>query len=111
MATIEQIDKAFTRYYKSLGKDYHNQFALYCDDNGYEEEDIKEDIEDEAIASGLVEFDEHFPFKIPPKDEYEAMRFIHQLIGNFYYHPNDIQFKIPISYVIFHITTKSRYCF
>ena len=101
MATIQQIDEAFARYYESLNHQYHAEFATYCEDNGYDEDCIKNDIEQEASESELVEFDEHFPFRNPPHNQEEVMEFIHQLIRKFYYCPSALGYIIPTSYVDF----------
>lgn len=96
MEVIERMDAEFARYYKWCNRDYHNQFATFCKVQDYNADSIEDDVKDVANESQLVEFDEDFPFKKPPNDEEEKMKYIHQLIRQFYY-------KIPESYVIVYI--------
>ena len=85
MATIEEIDTAFSKYYESLGKPYNSIFLTFCSDNGYDQESIQNDIEEDVDESELVEFDEDFPFENTPKKEQDKRLFIHQMLKKFYH--------------------------
>lgn len=98
MATIEQINESFREYYTSLNKEYNNKFALFCEENGFDEDSIRDDIENETDESFLVDFDDDFPFKHSPKDEQSTKLFIHRLIWRFYHFSLPADDIIPKSY-------------
>eukprot|EP01084_Bolivina_argentea_P128161 226581_1 len=86
-SVIKKIDKSLANYYKSLGKDYDKLFENYCEENGLDDEEtIQEECDlDDPSDSMLIDFDEeHFPFKIPPKNEQEKKQFIFDLIRKCY---------------------------
>ena len=56
MASIEQIDCAIGRYYGSLNKEYNNNFATYCDENGIDAATLITEIDEDPDSSMLVEF-------------------------------------------------------
>ena len=73
--TIEQVNEAVGQYYKALGKEQqYNQhdtglFEHYCDENGIDEETLKDDLNGNPGDSMLVDFDNDFP--IPPNEQPE----------------------------------------
>eukprot|EP01084_Bolivina_argentea_P275904 470623_1 len=71
--SIEQIDIALARYYKSLGQPYDKLFAGYCEDNGLEDDTLDEELEVDPSDCLLIDFDENFPFAKAPKDRGQAI--------------------------------------
>eukprot|EP01084_Bolivina_argentea_P213358 362376_1 len=75
MATIiDKLDNALQMYYKQLNKEYMNdgvgKFKAFCDENGFEEDDINTEMAMEnAEDCVLVDFDEEFPLDIPIDDD------------------------------------------
>ena len=84
MATIQEIDEALGRYYKSFNKEYDHLFADFCEENGFEEYHVAEDINVNPEDSDLVEFDEDFPFEKTPQNKAEA---IHDILAQLYNNP------------------------
>eukprot|EP01083_Nonionella_stella_P296020 1005766_1 len=74
---IEKIDEGLKKYYKSLGKEYDKLFSNYCDDNGFDEDALEEELQVDPSDCLLVDFDDNFPFKKQPTDK---VRFIFDLI-------------------------------
>eukprot|EP01084_Bolivina_argentea_P077546 140681_1 len=60
---IEQINIGLSRYYKSLGKEYINNFLLYCEENGFEDDSLADEFDEEPQDCMLAQFDSNFPFK------------------------------------------------
>ena len=91
MATIEQINNALERYYKSLNQPYQNQFTIFCDDNGYDDEGIGDELDDQE--NDLNDFDEDFPIShhIVAKIQDKSL-FIHKILSTIYQSP-EIQFS------------------
>eukprot|EP00483_Globobulimina_turgida_P012264 UN12286 len=65
MSIIDQIDRVLEEYYKSFKRnDYKNadgigKFKKYCDDNGFEENDISEEMKAPPDDCMLVDFDKN----------------------------------------------------
>eukprot|EP01084_Bolivina_argentea_P004121 7805_1 len=67
---IRQIDKGLERYYKLLNANYtyedeRNKFIAFCEDNGFYDEDVKEELKQDFEDCMLIDMDDDFPF---PKD-------------------------------------------
>eukprot|EP01083_Nonionella_stella_P208880 757693_1 len=65
---IKRIDNALEKYYFSVNvssyrnKEGQGKFKLYCDDNGFEQNDIEEELSQGADDCMLVDFDgKYFP--------------------------------------------------
>eukprot|EP01083_Nonionella_stella_P168008 566068_1 len=72
LSIIERTCAAIGRYYGSLGKPYDDLFSTFCNENGIDDEDaFHEEMENEPNDCILVDFDDNFPFKKPPKDKAE----------------------------------------
>ena len=52
--SIEDIDNALKEYYQSLNKKYDNKFSTYCDENGFDDEDAKDELNGEAQGAFLL---------------------------------------------------------
>eukprot|EP01084_Bolivina_argentea_P077545 140679_1 len=60
----EQINIGLSRYYKSLGKEYNNNFLAYCVENGFADDSLVDEFEEEDPQDCmLAQFDSNFPFK------------------------------------------------
>eukprot|EP01084_Bolivina_argentea_P208976 356085_1 len=72
---IEKLDAGLKTYYASLGANYINadgigKFKAYAEDNGFENEDIAEELNEEDAKECLcTEFDGEFPLATSPKEE------------------------------------------
>eukprot|EP01084_Bolivina_argentea_P077547 140682_1 len=60
---IEQINIGLSRYYKSLGKTYNNNFLAYCVENGFADDSIADEFDEKPQDCMLAQFDSNFPFK------------------------------------------------
>eukprot|EP01084_Bolivina_argentea_P297050 511688_1 len=66
-ASVDGINEALQKYYLTMGRnDYINddgdgKFKQYADDNGFEDADIKVELEADPTDCLLVEFDQDFP--------------------------------------------------
>eukprot|EP01083_Nonionella_stella_P102830 292926_1 len=66
-AGVDQINAALEKYYLTMGRvDYINEdgdgkFKQYADDNGFEDADIRVELEADPTDCLLVEFDQDFP--------------------------------------------------
>merc|ERR1719474_1386874 len=63
---IVALDEGLKRYYQSLHKEYASQFAKWCTENGYEDDDtlhdeLNEEVEDCSLP-GFLEENADFPF-------------------------------------------------
>ena len=97
---MERIDAALQRYYQSLNTVYDEQFALFCQTNGYNERDddddpLQDELDEDPSDCMLPDaFDiDTFPFNHQYKDktENEKHEFIYSLIKRCDINPN-IQF-------------------
>eukprot|EP01084_Bolivina_argentea_P117734 209028_1 len=71
---IDKLDNALQIYYKQLDKEYMNdgvgKFKSFCDENGFEEDDINTEMAMEnAEDCVLIDFDEEFPLDTPIDDD------------------------------------------
>eukprot|EP01084_Bolivina_argentea_P263920 446886_1 len=82
MSTLcETTCAAIGRYYESLGKPYDALFSKFCEDNGLDDdEDLRTEMDEEPSDNQLVDFDKNFPFKKPPANDEERLKFIYDLI-------------------------------
>eukprot|EP01084_Bolivina_argentea_P277054 472861_1 len=90
---IRQIDKGLERYYKLVNVNYtENQFVDFCEENGFYNEDIEEELKADAEDCMLVDFDEDFPFpknKHPTSDE-DRQQAVFDIIMRCYKYPDAI---------------------
>eukprot|EP01084_Bolivina_argentea_P214191 363677_1 len=81
---IQFIDEGIAMYYQHVGSsDYFDidgigKFQRFCDDNGYDSDNIDEEL-DNAQDSMLVEFDDNFPLHTTMEDD-ERNEFIFNII-------------------------------
>ena len=87
MTTIEQINTALSRYYKSLNQPYDDEFLNYCDENGVDDELLDDEIMGGEDESMLVQFDNNFPFDKIPSDR---NKFIASVLQKCYINPQII---------------------
>eukprot|EP01084_Bolivina_argentea_P236583 397759_1 len=80
---IAKIDKELENYYKLLGRDNYidddgiGKFIAFTQDNGFESDDIREELEvEDPEDSMLIDFDDNFPFieSFKPKDQKETAK-------------------------------------
>jgi len=57
------------RYYEHMGRKYDALFSTYCEDNGIDEENIKDELNEPAGDCLLVDFDEDFPYSDDIQDD------------------------------------------
>eukprot|EP01083_Nonionella_stella_P101282 286925_1 len=89
---IDRISAAVGRYYKSLGRPYNNEFAIFCAEIGMQDVDaLNEELEEDPEDCALIEFDDNFPFKKEPKYDEERSQLIFELVKKIIEHP-DITF-------------------
>ena len=83
--SIKATDEAMGRYYlKQAVQDYFNddrmgKLAVWCEDNGYDTEQVKADVDDPTTAM-IYEFDDQFPLTNEPADEAKKTRMIMEII-------------------------------
>merc|ERR1719474_1137819 len=67
---IVALDEGLKRYYQSLHKEYASQFAKWCTENGYEDDDtLQEELDEEVEDCSLPGFlEENADFPFPPHD-------------------------------------------
>eukprot|EP01084_Bolivina_argentea_P027363 50882_1 len=84
---IEKISSAFKKYYSSKYIEYTDFFSEFCYENGIEDDDA---LEEELLADQdpadciLVDFDDHFPFDVEPKNDTEKQMILFRLITKYY---------------------------
>eukprot|EP01084_Bolivina_argentea_P021362 39685_1 len=90
MTTINQIDDAIARYYKSLRTDYNANFATFCIENAFDDETLEEELNVEPEDCLLIYFDDNFPFNEQNKckSEDEQQTFIHNLLKQCFNNPH-----------------------
>eukprot|EP01084_Bolivina_argentea_P051322 94408_1 len=83
---IHKIDKGVGEYYSDMGrKNYFNSngegiFKLFCNDNGFEDEDVKEELQEtDGNECTLTDFDDDFPFNNIPDNDNDDDKFNHIL--------------------------------
>eukprot|EP01084_Bolivina_argentea_P302260 521708_1 len=65
--SIKKIDAGLSRYYKLWQRDDYfddrnrGKFEASCDENGFGEEDIEDELETSAEECMLLDFDDNFP--------------------------------------------------
>eukprot|EP01084_Bolivina_argentea_P306995 530574_1 len=65
--SIKKIDEGLAKYYKLHGRDdYFNgdgvgKFFASCDENGFVDDDVADDLEASADECMLLDFDDNFP--------------------------------------------------
>eukprot|EP01084_Bolivina_argentea_P053116 97512_1 len=64
-----ELDKLLSQYYQQFGKKYSNEFAKYCDDNGYDDETLVDDLDGAPEETDLGTFDSNFPLEKKIDDE------------------------------------------
>ena len=96
VAIIEQVDNALREYYKALGKEQQynedgtGRFEHYCDENGIDEEALKDDLEGDPGDSMLIDIDDDFP--IPTNEQIDndeqKQQYIFKILKQCYEDPN-----------------------
>ena len=79
-SSIENLNKGLKLYYTRLGQTYNDTFLNYVEENGFEEEDIKDYMEGDVEECGILDFDEHeFPFMNPINDDNKRNKAIYHI--------------------------------
>eukprot|EP01084_Bolivina_argentea_P264917 448913_1 len=90
---FDKLNKALGNYYKSQGDNtYYSEptpegkFIAYCEENGFELEDIDDELTNDAADCIYCDFDEDFPFDktIKPTTEDEKLEEIFRIIKDCY---------------------------
>eukprot|EP01083_Nonionella_stella_P084094 232696_1 len=93
-SVFERIDDALHRYYQSLGEsnyiiDGTGKFLAFCDEEGFDVEDIDAELEN-VDNCGYLDFDDSFPF--PPEfkgdDSSSKQQFMFDLLKKCHANPN-----------------------
>lgn len=71
--TIEKMDKQLHQYYSWLGVPYINQegvgkFQEFCDHNGFDTDNIEDELDGDMNNCQLLEFDAYFPSDLQDED-------------------------------------------
>eukprot|EP01084_Bolivina_argentea_P199033 340636_1 len=74
---IYRIDAIIAGYYKSCNRDYNKVFATFCQENGFDDEEIHTECNLNSQDNILVDFDETFPL---PPNERKPKQFIHNFL-------------------------------
>eukprot|EP01084_Bolivina_argentea_P230363 388595_1 len=77
---IHQICTALERYYAKQNKPYDKLFSIYCEDNGFDDDALEEELQATAEDSMVTDFDDDFPFDKEMKNDEEKNEYIFQLI-------------------------------
>ena len=97
--SIKTLDKNLRKYYKLQYKEYkvdendNGVFAVWCEENGYDTDAVKEDLEmdpdeDEAM---MLEFDDEFPYpKNKKKDKITMLQILNECFNS---NPNLAQYS------------------
>eukprot|EP01084_Bolivina_argentea_P076212 138118_1 len=108
MSTIKNICDGLKRYYESLDEDYDKLFTNYCDDNGFDTDQVIEEIGNDPMENMLIDFDDEFPFASPPESTIAKTRQILDIIQKIYHNPS-ISFEVQMpqfNRALFDITEK-----
>lgn len=97
------MDKGLEEYYKSIEVNYFNdegvgKFWEFCDENGFDDEDLEEELENDPEDCMILEFDENFPLEKALYYEHELLTFGYirrYLINN----DQQIDFEIPLDLI------------
>ena len=90
--TIEEVDKALGKYYEALDKQeqYNKILENYCNENGIDDDGLKEDLEGDPGESVFDQIDDNFP--IPDteqfEDEEQKFKYIFNILKQCYDNPN-----------------------
>ena len=88
MATVQQLDEVIEKYYNYHGQEYDQEFASFCEDNGYDTDMIAEELADDNNDDGdLTAFDDSFPVPILVKQDNKPP-YIFGKLKLFYTNPN-----------------------
>eukprot|EP01084_Bolivina_argentea_P281256 481197_1 len=92
---IKQTDQGMSRYYMQRGRnDYFDdgkgKFEEYCEANGFDDEDVADELAAGAQECMLVDFDEDFPFNSNIKNKKQKIKnqFIYNIISTCYNNHN-----------------------
>eukprot|EP01084_Bolivina_argentea_P076211 138117_1 len=108
MSTIKNICDGLKRYYESLDEDYDKLFTNYCDDNGFDTDQVIEEIGNDPMENMLIDFDDEFPFASPPESTVAKTQQILLIIQKIYHNPS-ISFEVQMpqfNRALFDITEK-----
>ena len=97
VATIQQICQSLSSYYAMMNHPYDQNFSNYCEDNGFDEECIQEEFDDDECGT-LPDFDDDFPYPDQVADD-EKESFKIKKLKYCYTHPgctfDDLHFVLP----------------
>eukprot|EP01084_Bolivina_argentea_P311079 538415_1 len=103
--SIDRINVCLARYYKQFGRDYHDdvnksgKFKAYCDENGFDDDGVEEEMKTNADECQLVDFDNNFPLPYQPENKeaaiFEILKESYQDAEAFFY-PIRINLKPPL---------------
>eukprot|EP01084_Bolivina_argentea_P089557 161579_1 len=71
-----ELDATIAKYYKNMEKEYPTPglFALWCDENGFDDESLAEELNGDPKQASLLEMDEDFPLKPAIPDETKRIK-------------------------------------
>eukprot|EP01084_Bolivina_argentea_P263713 446437_1 len=83
-ALINQIDQGLSRYYAHRKHSYadddgNNKFIAFCEANGFDDNDINEELVSDADECMILDFDENFPFPEDIKPQ-EKNKFVFDIL-------------------------------
>eukprot|EP01083_Nonionella_stella_P211220 763941_1 len=93
---IKQIDAALQKYYISLNRrDYldangNGKFLIHCEDNGFDDDAIEEELQADPEECMVIDFDDNFPFPAnnAPENEKDQLKYILTILQKCYNNPN-----------------------
>eukprot|EP01084_Bolivina_argentea_P147507 258062_1 len=95
---IQQIDQGLSRYYKLHNiNDYFNndergKFEEFCDENGFDDNDVKEELDQDIDDCCLTDFDDDFPINDVTNDKNQIIfDVIKQCLNDEYAYSNNKQ--------------------
>ena len=86
---MDKINNKLSDYYHSLNREYSNEFAQYCEDQGIDDDMILDDLQSGShVESMLTDFDAAFPFNSQcaalssPKQKEYIYKILYQIISD-----------------------------
>ena len=93
--SIAQIDKALREYYKALGKeeqyiqdDGRGLMEYFCDENGVDEEGLKDEMNVDPADCMLLDFDNDFPTKEQIDNDEQRQEYVFKILKQCYDNPD-----------------------
>ena len=84
--TIDRITHHLKKYYKTMNREFDDEFSIFCEENGYGDDEVDEELFGVAEDSMLFEFDEDFPFETQPIDDVSRAQEIFDILVKFANH-------------------------